>query len=434
MKNHLHFGVLIILLLSLQNSYSQFNFKSIGEGQKPHMVLINDLPVISTVEEIPATGTVDLLTYNEVLKEFEEENIYVGSIYGPAIMDSNAIVLHDHGLNTGGAAVFTEVNNWDIRDASNEGHDGWDASIKYISENEIHVSYIDGSQFNGIGVEYSLFDGNSWKVDTVGTTQLLYGYRTSLEINSNNQPFIFYYNSETTNLELAYKLNETWNIDTLDSAGNVGFYCETKMRNDSVFLAYYENIGGNKAEVNFGILSPDLNFTNYVIDTINNLDFAEMGIIPVTIALGDSIKILASGKKQLNLYTLTPTNFTANKKELLNIATNDSILSLHNSVRYDKNNHTHICFGLKNQGNQIIYGTNAPTLNNIKSIRNTHVFYPNPVFSTITIDGIFNEASVLSMEGKLVLRSSNTLINISFLAPGTYILNIDGVNHKIVKK
>jgi hypothetical protein len=208
-------GFVLIAFISLTSKAQDISCNYIYKGMKPIMNLINDNPVISYVLENGASGSVKLATYNSVTKIFDIETISMNNLYGPAYFDvyddKPYLSFHDHGLNGGGLNVLSEdLSVWNSMDASNLGHDGWDSDIKVLDDDKIFVSYVDGIAFGGLGLEFSSYDGVDWMIDTVGTTTLRYGFGTSLEIDSNEDPHIFYYNSTSTALEYAYKNNGVW--------------------------------------------------------------------------------------------------------------------------------------------------------------------------------------------------------------------------------
>ena len=61
--------------------------------------------------------------------------------------------------------------------------------------------------------------------------------------------------------------------------------------------------------------------------------------------------------------------------------------------------------------------------------------YPNPTSDVLNIDvDQLNEVKVYDIVGRLVLTSNAKKINMSHLKPGVYIVNIDGVSKKVIKK
>ncbi|MBT6699414.1 MAG: T9SS type A sorting domain-containing protein, partial [Flavobacteriales bacterium] len=69
---------------------------------------------------------------------------------------------------------------------------------------------------------------------------------------------------------------------------------------------------------------------------------------------------------------------------------------------------------------------------NETSINNISVF-PNPVKNTLNIQGEMELVEIFDVFGKLVLNSTNNIINTSDLAEGVYVVNIN-TNNMIVTK
>ena len=61
-----------------------------------------------------------------------------------------------------------------------------------------------------------------WEIQTVESGNV--GRYTSLALDSSDYPHISYYDSTNYNLKYAYWDGADWQIETVDSAGSVGFY------------------------------------------------------------------------------------------------------------------------------------------------------------------------------------------------------------------
>ena len=433
-----YISLLITIFFTFNTLAQDLSLIKVADGLKPIMKLRNDTPVVSFVKENPNDGFIQFGVFNFNTATFNNKIVANGNFYGPAYIDNygsqSAVILHNHDLNGGGAGVFTENQNWTQLDASDQGHDGWDASIKAVSQNEVYVSYIDAIPFNGIGVQFSTYDGKTWKVDTVGSTTLNYGFRTSLEIKSNNSPSILYYNDITTDLEVAEKLNNTWTIHKVDTTGEVGYFCDTKMRNDSIFAAYIKRIGTTDAELKLSISSNNKDWETITIGIINNFNFSLMGTKPISITLSDSIHILSSSQNKILHHQISLNGFDIIETTVFKITGTDSTLSQMANMDIDSKGKLHYCFGVNTPiNNEVIYATNANIIDSQTIPKETFKVYPNPFTNHIKIDGKFDTVKVYDLSGKLLLSNNTSIIDLSQLSVGCYNLMIVGVQTLLIK-
>jgi len=76
--------------------------------------------------------------------------------------------------------------------------------------------------------------------------------------------------------------------------------------------------------------------------------------------------------------------------------------------------------------------TEVSSINSEKT--NDITLYPNPVVSTLNIGGEFERALVFDMSGKVLVETTDNVIDMSEFKNGVYIVNVDGVSEKIIKK
>lgn len=407
------------------------------------MQLVNDEPVISYVLESGSLGEVKLATYLPLSKGFKKEKLANFNLYGPAnfdvFNDAVYLIFHDHGLNGGGLNFLSEeLSEWISMDASNEGHDGWDSDIKVLESNKIFTSSIDAIPFNGLGLEFSSYDGTSWKTDTVGTTAMNYGYGTSLEIDDLENPHIFHHNTTSKALEYAYKENNKWNIDTIDSIGEAGFYPVSVMKNDIPIIAYLSKVSNTEAAVKLAIETSRGVWGISILDTISNFDFTLMGRRPLDIYLGDSLHIVAASTKQLKEYVLGKDYVFDRSDVILKLDDQDSSFSQTASFKKDEEGFKHYTIGLILSGEEnIYYGTNRIGFYNIANSWNVINIYPNPVTNYLTIEGVSGNVSLYNSMGVEIFKIDLELINkidLSFLSAGVYYLKSNNKYASIIKK
>ena len=84
---------------------------------------------------------------------------------------------------------------------------------------------------------------------------------------------------------------------------------------------------------------------------------------------------------------------------------------------------------------KILFAHDAPT--SIDGIGEVSVYiFPNPVSNTLNIMGVDESATlaVYNLSGKCIMKENGNTLNVSSLSQGTYILQIDGIFVKFIKK
>ena len=79
----------------------------------------------------------------------------------------------------------------------------------------------------------------------------------------------------------------------------------------------------------------------------------------------------------------------------------------------------------------------AKDITSIEGVGEVSIYvYPNPVLSTLNIQGVDDTASlsVYSLSGKCVLQETGTEIDVTSLQQGTYILRVNNQYVKFIKK
>lgn len=405
---------------------------NLGVGQKPKMALQANEPSISYFKEDATIGFVSLAKFNNVTKVFDHEKMLDGNFYGPAYIDvyddELFFVFHNHDLNGGGASVvFSDGVNWIEEDGSNLGHDGWDSDIKVFGNDEIYVSYIDAIPFSGLGLEFSSFNGIQWEVDTVGTTTMDYGFGTSLEMMDNGAPSVLYYNSTTDALEKATKNNSVWDVIQLDTIGSPGFFPVTCKEVDTIYVAYYNRIGGRSAELKIGKLTPNDQWETHVLDTLIDVNFSLKGRCPIEILKTQSnLRIVASDEKVIKQYEVSYALQFENEVDIFKVMNTDTVLMQTVSYEVDNQSYDHYSFSyVKNNTEHIYYGTNRPGIGFDELQSNQQLsIYPNPVESSfsINVDGV---VFIYDSKGGLVKVADavkDGWVDVSEMSAGYYFL------------
>jgi hypothetical protein len=107
--------------------------------------------------------------------------------------------------------------NWTIETVDSDGLVGRDTSIAVDSNNRPHISYYDSTNAK---LKYAKWTGSSWDITTVDNAGDSY---TSIALDSSNYPHISYWDGANDDLKYAKWTGSSWSIETVDSAGDIGY-------------------------------------------------------------------------------------------------------------------------------------------------------------------------------------------------------------------
>jgi hypothetical protein len=133
--------------------------------------------------------------------------------------------------------------SWSIQTLDTEGWVGWQTSLKIDSKDNPHISYNDYDPVTWVNrLNYANWTGTKWNIETVDIIGTGFGSRdsSSIAIDSNNYPYISYYNSTYDDLRYARWNGTNWTIETVDTVGDVGGYNSIQLdSNDNPHISYY---------------------------------------------------------------------------------------------------------------------------------------------------------------------------------------------------
>jgi len=225
----------------------------VGRGVKPRVALDGqDQPAIAYLLEDLA----GFVGFASSTTDWAEERIAEGYFYGPIGLafgpDGTPVVAyHDHQdvefkADLGDLVVATRSETGWINDtATDDGHDGWDSTVAVASDGTVHAAGIDPQQFDGEdGVEYYVRQGSDWQVTPIGSGPIEYEWNVSLAIGPDGQPALTYFDNNTTDLRYAELIDNSWAIETVAEAGDVGRFSSLAIDDDGTpHISFYEKTG-----------------------------------------------------------------------------------------------------------------------------------------------------------------------------------------------
>jgi hypothetical protein len=149
---------------------------------------------------------------------------------------------------------YIDYTNWDLKYATNasgscvtstidsEGYMGEYSSIAIDSNNKVHISYIDSAS-NKRDLRYATNISGSWVTSTIVSEG--WAAHSSIAIDSNNKVHISYEDWSSNDLKYTTNASGSWVTSTIDSEGNVGYYTSIAIdSNNKVHISYRD--GTNK--------------------------------------------------------------------------------------------------------------------------------------------------------------------------------------------
>ncbi len=128
---------------------------------------------------------------------------------------------------------------WQIETFGND-HTGTSTSIALDANNEVYISFFKNHQDPNNCLEIAHYNGVAWDYEIIESSFGWYS-SNSLCIDKNNNPCIAYCDSYR-HLKYAYKIGSAWHIETVDSAGDVGYNCSMTIDNKGYIHIAYDDL------------------------------------------------------------------------------------------------------------------------------------------------------------------------------------------------
>ena len=167
-------------------------------------------------------------------------------------------------LLCGQAALTKAQPAWNIQTVDSTGDVGYSTSLVLDSSGNPHISYIDDTNSD---LKYAKWTGTTWNIQTVDATGTDGYYYVSLALDSAGNPHISYCDMPIVNGERNYDLKyakwtgSAWNIQTVDSAENVGWFNSIALDSSgNPHISYYDMKNGTTY---FDVTDGDLKYAKW---------------------------------------------------------------------------------------------------------------------------------------------------------------------------
>jgi hypothetical protein len=145
-------------------------------------------------------------------------------------------------------------SSWKIQTVDSTGYVGWSTSLKIDSNDNVHISYLDGTNKC---LKYAQWTDLAWNiqiVDSVGNANFFQSWlnSTSFALDLNCYPHISYFDAANSNLKYAYWNGSSWITQIIDSAYNVGWCSSLALDPNGIgHISYYDGAKGDLRYIAF---------------------------------------------------------------------------------------------------------------------------------------------------------------------------------------
>ena len=187
--------------LAVETISSLWQVVDVGAGMKPAFD-IDDSGNIHVMAFTPSSGDVLYDKATSINGPWNLQSVSSGSFYAPGdlVVDPNGtahMAWHNHGFDGGSPQHMTVSSSGMVTSfpITAPGHNGWDNTLAIDSAGLVHQSSINPFGFGAPdGLEYGTFNDPNWAGygSIVGTGQVMYGFNTALDTDSNNYAHMAY--------------------------------------------------------------------------------------------------------------------------------------------------------------------------------------------------------------------------------------------------
>jgi len=119
-------------------------------------------------------------------------------------------------------------NDWQVMAIARGGDIGGFNSLALDENDNVHMSYYDGTMLYDGDLKYALKDPTGWFTETIDYLGDVGEYNT-IDVDSNGFPHIGYMDSSNQDLKYAYLDSAGWHTELVDSIGDVGYDASLSM-------------------------------------------------------------------------------------------------------------------------------------------------------------------------------------------------------------
>lgn len=366
------FAVIIVnLTLCSANAFGQSWFVfDVDAGVKPALALDSrGNPHISyMLEDIP--GFVRHGVWRAASADFAISEVETGYFYGPLDLamdnaDIPHIAYHDHDSQEQTLARLID-GVWEIIRLAHPGHDGWDNAIVIDADDRVHLSSVDPAQFNGSGIEYTVWDANGWNVIDIGSGPVDYEHGTSIALDAAGNPHIVFHDHVARDLKYAHLTGDIWMIETVEAQGDVGRFASLQLdATGKPRISYFRNDDDGTGAIRYARWDGS-DWEISTVDAVQNVTLGFVGARNMTsLALGDDdAPHIAFCDETTLKYAVLRNGFNWDVETIIEIEEGENILGQLTSLKLDANGRAHIAFhdvtGTNPLNGNVKYATNNP--------------------------------------------------------------------------
>jgi len=171
--------------------------------------------------------------------------------------------------------AYFNGTKWQTEVVDSDGFVGYYTSLVLDSNDRPHISYCDAG--NG-SLKYAHLNANQWHRETVDSgmqpngTKAHVGASTSISLDSNDNVHISYFDNSNSDLKYAYYDRNEWRIETVDSSGWVGLDpCISLDSRDRPHISYYAYVMDSDLNVDCDLKYVHFDGYSWQIETIDSI-------------------------------------------------------------------------------------------------------------------------------------------------------------------
>ncbi len=263
---------------------SGWELTRLGPGIKPAVALdAAGVPTVAFMTEAQDGGVFSASAASDWALETVAEGYFYGPIdlaFGPD--GAQNIVYHDHQgptfdptlgdltLAQGGS------DGWTLSPSGDDGHDGWDSTIRFGPEGQLWAAGIEPSDFGtSEGVEFYEFVDGAWTVESIGGPAITYEFNVSIATTPGGDPALSYFDDVAGQLRVATRTAGGWVDEAVTDPGDGGMFSSFIIDDQGTrYISFFRQLSPGSGEVVYAVDSG----SGWQLDTIAELEDIEVGM------------------------------------------------------------------------------------------------------------------------------------------------------------